>query len=56
MPQITTWLIVSEQMSRLSEIWACLVCKPPSQVLLNLLISPRTESSISDEALQTSNS
>lgn len=56
MPQITTWLIVSEQMSRLSKIWACLVCKPPSQVLLNLLISPRTESSISDEALQTSNS
>lgn len=26
MPQITTWLIVSEQMSRLSEIWAWLVC------------------------------
>ena len=25
MPQITTWLIVSEQMSRLSEIWAGLV-------------------------------
>lgn len=40
MPQITTWLIVSEQMSRLSEIWACLVCKLPSQVLLNLLIRP----------------
>lgn len=30
MPQITTWLIVSEQMSRLSEIWAGLVRKPPS--------------------------
>lgn len=29
MPQITTWLIVSEQMSRLSEIWAWLVCKLP---------------------------
>jgi len=29
MPQITTWLIVSEQMSRLSEIWAWLVRTPP---------------------------
>lgn len=29
MPQITTWLIVSEQMSRLSEIWAGLVHEPP---------------------------
>lgn len=30
MPQITTWLIVSEQMSRLSEICAWLVCELPS--------------------------
>lgn len=29
MPQITTWLIVSEQMSRLSEIRARPVRKPP---------------------------
>lgn len=53
MPQITTWLIVSEQMSRLSEIWAWLFCKLPSsptfsQVAQNLLIKPRTESRISD--------
>lgn len=45
MPQITTWLIVSEQMSRLSEIWAWLVCKLPSSDaflsgLLNLQMQP----------------
>ena len=58
MPQITTWLIVSEQMSRLSEIWAWLVCKLPSsaafsQVSQNVLIKPRIESCISDVASQT---
>ncbi len=36
MPQITTWLIVSEQMSRLSEIWAWLVCTLPSLSQLSL--------------------
>lgn len=36
MPQITTWLIVSEQMSRLSEIWAWLVRKLFFRFLLDL--------------------
>lgn len=37
MPQITTWLIVSEQMSRLSEIWAGLVRKPPSSPAFSIV-------------------
>lgn len=53
MPQITTWLIVSEQMSRLSEIWARLVRKPSppafSIAAQNLSIKPRA----SDVASQT---
>ena len=32
MPQITTWLIVSEQMSRLRGIWARLVWEPALQL------------------------
>lgn len=52
MPQITTWLIVSEQMSRLSEIWARLVRKPPpssafSIVTQNLSIKLRASDAAS---------
>lgn len=52
MPQITTWLIVSEQMSRLSEIWARLVREPPPSsaftiVTENLSIKPRASDAAS---------
>ena len=43
MPQITTWLIVSEQMSRLSEIWAWLVCKLPFSAAFSQVLAKFTD-------------